>query len=537
MNSNSLVILDCTLRDGGYYNAWDFDKEIVNKYLQAISSAGINAIEIGFRNPPKNKFLGAFAYCREHFLSQLKLPTNCRIAVMIDSKDFGADSNNAITKIDELFCRKTDSVVDIVRICSQLEGIQSAESLSKRLKELGYLLCFNIMQIAGKTQQQIAQAIEQITSWQSIDVLYFADSLGSMDTSDVNSIIQIIRDNWDGPLGIHAHDNKGQALANTMAAIDSGINWADGTILGMGRGAGNACTEHILVELNKRGTETYEPEALFTIVMEDFQKLRQKYGWGYNILYYLSASYGIHPTYVQEMIGSLHYDTHQMLAGLKTLKNWGANAYSQDKLREAMIGQVQAIQGQWSADNWIRGRNVLVIGQGPGVKKHLEGLIDYIKRYKPFVICLNSNTEVANEFIDAYAVCHHTRLLTELEQYAIFCKPVLMPFGILPESVRKKISNLKVLDYGINVEQGKFEIKNNHCTIPGLLVAAYVFAAATRGGAKQILLAGFDGYGSNDPRQEEMIEVINCYKKSEGNVSLIAITPSTYGIEQSSVYL
>ena len=537
MDSNSLILLDCTLRDGGYYNSWDFDKEIVNRYLHSIATAGINVIEIGFRNPAKNKFLGAFAYCRDYFLQQLPLPEQCKIAVMIDAKDFSGDTKTIITKVDELFSKKTQSPVDIVRICSQLEGIKTAETLAKRLNELGYQICVNLMQIAGKNSEQISNAIKEINKWNAVDILYFADSLGSMEVSNVKSVVKMFRENWKGPLGIHAHDNKGQALVNTFAAVEEGINWVDGTILGMGRGAGNTCTEHILVELKKRGADHYEPEAVFEIVMEDFYKLRQKFNWGYNLLYYLSASYGIHPTYVQEMMCSLNYDTHQMLAGLKMLHNLGANTYSQDKLREAMIGRVQSTQGQWSAKNWVSGKDILIIGRGPSIKKHLEALIDYIKRHKPFVICLNSDIEVPNQYIDAYAVCHHTRLLTELGKYLDFGKQVLLPFGILPETLRQKITNLKVLDYGINIEPGEFAMYDTHCTIPSLLVAPYVFAAVTIGGAKKILLAGFDGYATGDPRQQEMIDVISSYRKTDCCVPLISITPSTYGIEQSSVYL
>ena len=456
---------------------------------------------------------------------------------MINAKDFTSGPAKPKQAVDELFQKKEDSLVDLVRICSYLDGIASARPVAERLKELGYKACFNLMQLAGKSAKDVSAVVKEISRWNTVDVLYFADSLGSMNTKDVKQTIEMIRQDWDGLLGIHAHDNKGQALTNTLAAIEAGVNWVDGTVLGMGRGAGNTATEHLLVELKEQSGDKYEPEAVFTIVMEDFNKLRKQYGWGYNLLYYLSASYGIHPTYVQEMIGSLHYDTYQMLTGLKTLRNWGANAYSQDRMREAMIGQVQAVDGKWSAKNWVTERDVLVVGPGPGTKKHLSALIDYIDRYNPFVICLNSDTDVPNDRIDTYAVCHHTRLLTELDRYMKFGKPILMPYGILPEIIQKKISNLTVLDYGVHIEAGKFEIQNNNCIVPGLLVAPYAFAAATMGGAARILLAGFDGYGPGDPRQEEMVEVINCYRTLPKPVPLIAITPSTYGIEQSSVYL
>ena len=57
-----IKILDCTLRDGGYYNKWDFDNSLVQKYLHAVNDANVDIIELGFRNFPHDQFLGAFAY-------------------------------------------------------------------------------------------------------------------------------------------------------------------------------------------------------------------------------------------------------------------------------------------------------------------------------------------------------------------------------------------------------------------------------------------------------------------------------------------
>ena len=536
-SKKSNMLLDCTLRDGGYYNSWDFDAKVVSRYLQSVQAAGIDVIEIGFRLPPQNKFLGAFAYSTDRFLSKLPLSEDCLIAVMTNAKDFIGYGGGPPRAVADMFDERTNSPLDIVRICSYFDAVPDAKPIPQLLKELGYKVCFNLMQVGGKTPCQIKKVVSEIQKWQTVDVLYFADSLGSMDVNDIKMVIDIIKDNWNGLIGIHAHDNKGRALANTISAIENDCNWVDGTILGMGRGAGNTRTEHLLLELKQKGYDKYDPESVFTIVMEDFNSLRQKFGWGHNLLYYLSASYGIHPTYVQEMISALRYDSYQILEALKTLRRWEASAYSQDHLREAMIGRIKVVDGKWSAADWVTDRDVLVIGPGPGARKHLSAITDYIEQYKPFVICLNSNTVVPNNLIDTYAVCHHTRLLTELNRYTSFDRPILMPFGILPESIQKKISDLSVLDYGVHVESGKFEMRNTNCTIPGLLVAPYVFAAATVGGANRILLAGFDGYGPADPRQEEMVEVINCYRKLPQSLPLVAITPSTYGVEQSSVYL
>ena len=44
-----ITLLDCTLRDGGYHNNWDFNKKLVNVYLRSISETKINYVELGFR--------------------------------------------------------------------------------------------------------------------------------------------------------------------------------------------------------------------------------------------------------------------------------------------------------------------------------------------------------------------------------------------------------------------------------------------------------------------------------------------------------
>ena len=71
---NKLKILDCTLRDGGYYNNWDFSKELINEYLQAMSAAKIDYVEIGFRFLKKDIYLGPCAYTSTSFLEKLNIP-------------------------------------------------------------------------------------------------------------------------------------------------------------------------------------------------------------------------------------------------------------------------------------------------------------------------------------------------------------------------------------------------------------------------------------------------------------------------------
>jgi len=153
--SKPVTLLDCTFRDGGYYNSWDFDPKIVSRYLQSIEMAGVDAIEIGFRFPPKKKFLGAFAYSTDHFLRKLALPKNCLVAVMVNAKDFLSYDGGPVVAVKDLFTNEADSPLNMVRIASHLDGLSEAQPIAEELKRLGYTLAVNLMQIASKTSDEI----------------------------------------------------------------------------------------------------------------------------------------------------------------------------------------------------------------------------------------------------------------------------------------------------------------------------------------------------------------------------------------------
>ena len=111
-----------------------------------------------------------------------------------------------------------------------------------------------------------------------------------------------MRRGWSGPIGIHAHNNMGQGLLNSTVAVESGASWVDGTITGMGRGAGNSATELLLLEFCRRGWGD-SLRSRFSIWRSDRSRLcARNITGGRACSYHLSATYGVHPTYVQEML-------------------------------------------------------------------------------------------------------------------------------------------------------------------------------------------------------------------------------------------
>ncbi len=537
--TEQMTLLDCTLRDGGYYNGWNFSRQLTSAYLAAVSSAGVNAIEIGFRLLPQDRFLGPFAYSTDEFLKTLPLPQDALIGVMVNAKELLAFADGTDVALALLFQDAKRSPVKLVRIAAHFNEVARSEAIARWLKAKGYLVAVNLMQAAGQSEEAVEQAGAGIQGWGVVDVLYFADSLGNMAPEQVASMVRALRRSWSGPVGIHTHDNMGQAMANCRAAMASGVTWLDGTIRGMGRGAGNAHTEHLLLALKDRAPTRYTPEAVFPIIMEEFEQLYKQYGWGPNLLYYLSAAYSIHPTFVQELLGRGHHDTRHILEALEFLKRSGAAVYTDDILHQALSSNENAEGGTWSADGWARGKTVMIVARGPGMTHHLEALCQFIDEKSPVVIALNMNREFPRNKVTAFAACHKMRLLMDFKDYREGDRPLIAPLGVIPEVVWAKGSpsrSLQILDYGLRVQPGTFDVQPTGCIIPGYTVAAYAMAVAEAAGAARILLAGFDGYGPADPRSLEMSHIFRLYQARPEAVPLLAVTPTTYDIPRSSVY-
>ena len=145
------------------------------------------------------------------------------------------------------------------------------------------------MQAHDKTEKELKDLIYDVRSWNlKIDFLYFADSLGCMDAKYINFITNKMINYWNGDIGIHAHNNKSMAFSNTLVSLSAGSKICDSTILGMGRGAGNAQTEFLLQEL--KGPLNYKQLKLVNDLLIKFKELKERFKWGYNFLYFYAAN-------------------------------------------------------------------------------------------------------------------------------------------------------------------------------------------------------------------------------------------------------
>ena len=138
--------------------------------------------------------------------------------------------------------------------------------------------------------------------------------------------------------------------------------------------------------------------------------------------------------------------------------------------------------------------------------------------------------------INARAACHPVRLLADCHEHIKLPQPLITPASMLPEDVQQALAQKKLLDFGIAINRDGFSFHEHYAELPTSLVIAYVLAIATCGQASSIFLAGFDGYGADDPRYKEMDNLINSYQQTSAAVDLLSITPTLYGINTQSLF-
>lgn len=529
------ILLDCTLRDGGYYNAWDFSSEMINDYLIAMQSAGVDIVELGLRSLQNKGFKGACAFTTDEFLHTLPLPEDLTIGVMVNASELVTEVPQ-YSVLAQLFpVPANESPVDLVRIACHVHEFENALPAVTWLKEQGYKVGFNLMQIADCSEQEV-KALALSASKYPMDVLYFADSMGGMNPDQAAQIIGWLRTEWSGALGIHTHDNQGLALSNTLRAIEEGVTWVDATVTGMGRGPGNALTEQVAIEVAAYRKQPLNLVPLMTLIREYFGPMKEECGWGSNPYYYLSGKYNIHPSYIQEMLSDSRYDEEDLLAVIEHLRVEGGKKFSLNALDAARRFYHGKLKGTWSPSSLFADRDVLLLGTGPGVAKHRTALERYIRKENPLVLALNTQSEIDAELIDLRVACHPVRLLADCEAHTKLTQPLITPYSMLPEDVQQALAEKEVLDFGLNVQADTFEFNETHCTTPTSLVMAYAFAVATSGKAKRLLLAGFDGYEGEDPRNFEMNDVVKIYTNSINTIPLVTILPSRYDVSSQSVY-
>lgn len=530
INNKQFKILDCTLRDGGYHNNWKFSKSLINAYLKCMSKVGIEFIELGFRFLNQNKSRGETAYTKEDFIKKLKIPKNLTIGVMINASDF-LNSNLSINYLCKgAFPNLKTSKIKFVRIACHYKEIFKIEPILKWFKNNNIFLTVNLMQISELSKKELTKACVYLSK-KEIDVIYIADSLGSVKPYEVNNLINLIKKKWKKEIGIHAHDNLNNALKNTITAKNLGVKWLDSTVLGMGRGPGNTITEELFKAIKKEDQNKYK--LLINLKKKFFNPLKRKHKWGTNKHYKFAALNKIHPTYIQEMLSDSRYKKKNYKNILQNLKEADSRKYNPFKLITPKNIYIGRPKGKWSPHKDIAGKDVLIVGAGRSALKNKIKIEKFIKKNNLYVMCLNTNISINEKLINLRTACHPFRIISDINNYNLKTN-LAMPLSMLPKQIFDKIryNKYQIKDYGISTNlNNKIKVAKNYCILPNSLAISYSLSIALAGKTKKIFLAGFDGYEDDDSKNDETALILKMIKKAFAKLKIFSITKTKYKIK------
>jgi 4-hydroxy 2-oxovalerate aldolase len=530
-------ILDCTLRDGGYYNDWHFPLENARRTVESLYSAGVDIIEVGLKSAFDEKCSGLFKYCNEDYLEFLGEFPDASFSFMINVKEFVQDGRLDEAGLDRIIRPAEDSRFTLCRLATHYADIERVADFVRYFRGEGYQVGVNLMGISLLDEAQIEHAMTLVEGMRP-DVFYIADSFGSMLPENISGLLTILRRHYNGPVGIHTHDNQGLAFANTLRALDEGVEYIDATLTGMGRGAGNLSTEQILLWLQNRGDDRqrYHPSRVLDVIHDIYQPMKDHYRWGFNYVYMLSGLSNIHPVYCMELCDGGRFSMSQISSILENIPPQNRAVFNRPSLGDAINATPRSAVADgkqlalFRPDSDDRGGSAcLVVSTGSDIQHYREAVCNLLRRRDlPVIEC--NHTGILGDFPERTGVVLNGMRLAEIAR---------LESG-LPKRI---ITGEKRFDQPIDtiLEHFPFRIGDHAVdaeivSLPDFEAGQYAISMALVLGYREIHLAGFSGYDEAH-RNLPMEEYFAAVRAMPDRPQLISITPTRYeNLRQRSIF-
>lgn len=483
---SKLYLLDCTLRDGGYVNDWEFGTGSIKSVFSRLDSAGLDTIEVGFiddRRPyDPNRAIYPDTKSIEPIFEGMEKP-NAMVVAMID---YGTCSIDHVAP-------KSESHLDGIRVIFKKHLQDKALDFCRQLKEKGYKLFVNPVSVTTFSDEEMRVLIDKINKIDPYAVT-IVDTYGLMHSDKVLHYCDILDANLNKGiiLGYHAHNNFQLAYSNTIAVMEHVKNRdlsIDGTLFGMGKSAGNACTELVAMYMNERFGKSYDINQIQEAIDIDITKEFAKKEWGYRPLFYISALNECHPNYVTQLLEKKTLSVKQVNEILSELPRENDKNLLYDKdLCERLYQEFQNKEINDSRDlgrlkSELGNKELLFIGPGSSIKTQKDKITDFINDKKPLVFSVNF---LCSDFLIDYVFMGNSKRYSQFfSRIYSGGKAKLICTSNITEAKEK-------VDYVVNFANLKSDVDAIYDNPLVLLTNL-----AIKVGVKSITLAGFDGYSDD----------------------------------------
>ena len=477
------LLLDCTLRDGGYINDWEFGHDNIVNIFERVVGSGIDIIEVGFiddrRDFDINRSIFPDTDCVEKIYGKL----DRKRTMVVGMIDYGTCDISHVKPAE-------DSYLDGIRVIFKKDKMVPALEFCGRLKALGYKVFSQLVSITSYSDKELLDVLELVNKVEPY-ALSIVDTYGLLNPTELTHILDIVDRNMksDIVLGFHAHNNLQLGYVNATTVLNYQTRrdiLVDGTLYGMGKSAGNAPIELIAMYMNEQFEKSYSiselQEAITTSVM-DFQK---KSPWGYQLFFYIAASNRVHPNYVSYLMNKRTMSVTAINEILKRIPEESRLEKDMRLIEQLYIdyqkNECDDVKAIADLKRDIAGKLVLILGPGASVGEFGDKINSFISDNRPVIFSVNYIPLMFHP--DYMFVSNATRYVQSATK---LLDAENADIKLIASSNVK--NNNRDFDYVLNYsslidEKAEFP-DNSMCMIIRALIKC---------GIKDIALAGFDGY-------------------------------------------
>lgn len=483
----AISILDCTLRDGGYINNWEFLCKQSTRIIKALNKSNIDIVELGYLDDKNGKSSDSTLFNSVESVGNLinEIDLSFNKVVMINLFDFD------VNKLPQ----QLGTQIDGIRLAFHKKDIKEALVQAQKVIDLGYQLFFQPMVTKSYSDEDFLSVIRQANQLK-IHAFYIVDSFGSMSLAEFKRYTNLVNDNLreDICLGYHSHNNMQLAFSNAIDLCSMDFNReviVDSSIYGMGRGAGNLNTELIADYLNTKDGK-YNIISLLEVIDELLTYYFKKHPWGFSPAQYLSALLDCHPNYASYLVNKKTNHIADIRNILERISPNCKNDFDKNVVdglyQEYLLTDKAKAGGRVKID----GKKVLLIASGSSVNDCVEVVRRKAESDNYLVIALNHQPEVD---CDYYFFSNQQRF-DEFEGNLPFEKKI----------ITTNIRSEKNINIVIGLKDVAF-IDDDFVTNVAILMINYLISQ----GAKRVEIAGLDGYhiGKNNYTYNETSIVAN----------------------------
>lgn len=520
----NIKILDCTLRDGGYINNWEFGKKVIRHLISKLSKSNVEIIECGFLKEMADNDSQSLFNNVSSIKKYLPANTSAMYVAMIAYGDIAIDE---IEPCDGKF-------ITGIRLTFHEDDIDDAFAFAKQLAEKGYKVFIQPVGTAAYTDQALLNLIHKVNGMNPF-AFYLVDTLGTMYKKDLLRMFYLIDNNLNPEIkiGFHSHNNLQLSFSNAQELIlmhSERDIIIDSSVFGMGRGAGNLCTELLTQYINENIENRYDPIPILEIMDEYIIPIYAHHPWGYSAPYYLAAINGCHPNYAAYLMDRQVLCIRDINSIIKSIPDEERYIYNADLIKMLYLNYQKYSIDDGEAVKKIcglcAGQEILILAPGKSLLTQQDKIKKYMEENHPVVFAINHIPEIYD--YDMVFVSNLKRFKDIDEAFSKLDDKLICTSNITTDN------KLCIVNYASYLNNDDVISDNAGLMLINLLIKA---------GVKKLALAGYDGfhYSRNDYYDEKMLNgvpyekqlqineaIITYFKNIRRDIEIEFITPTIY---------